>query len=62
MEIVVYYVVLSCSLGDSEEVTEFVGVGNTPEEAKERATAQRREEEQLNCIQYELVGAFYGVL
>lgn len=61
MEMVVYYVVLSCTLGDSE-VTEFVGVGNTPEEAKERATAQRREEEQLNCIQYELVGAFYGVL
>lgn len=62
MEVIVFFAVLFFTLGDSEETYEFIGVGNTLEEAKEHALEKRREDEYLNCVQYDLVGATYGTL
>lgn len=62
MEIVIYYAVLFFTSGVDEKTYEFTGVGNSLDEAKERALANRREDEYTNCAQYKLVGATYGTL
>lgn len=59
-EMVVYFAVLHFVLG--EEQVEFIGVGNSIDEAKEHALQNRAEDEYLKCVQYELVGATYGTL
>ena len=59
-DIVVFAVTLEVMLG--EEIYFFYGVSTCLESAQERALANMRQDEYLNCVKYTLVATHYTVL